>query len=168
MSNSEEILDRVDDNDKVIGQMTRDEKEKNSHNFRVSIICVFNSEGDMLLGKRPKWRNSPGKWACFGGHVSSGESYEDAAHRELNEELGFDNKLKLIGKFNIINLRKVKVFTKVFYTKKDSGFIPDKHEIAELKFFKKEDINRLVNEKPDMFSYSFLQGYKLLKEQGLI
>ena len=166
MPNSdEEIIDKVDNNDLVIGQMTRHEKENSSYNFRVVLILVFNSKKEILFGKRPMNRiHAPGKWANFGGHVNAGESYEDAAHRELKEELGFDADLKYICKFDRINSEGSKVFNSIFYTEKDNGFIPEKREIDELKFFKVNEIDKLIKEKPEMFSNPFIDGWKFFKK----
>ncbi len=165
----EEVIDRVDDNDNVIGQMTRAEKENSSYNFRISLILVSNSKGKLLLGKRPMHRvHSPGKWAVFGGHVNAGESYEAAAIRELEEELGFKGDVKLLGKFDRFNSKGSKVFDSIFHIEKDDGFIPDKREIEELKFFSKTDVDRLIKEKSELFAGPFIDGWKFLKKNNLI
>ncbi len=43
----------------------------------------------MLMGKR-KGAGHPGFWACPGGKIEPGESFEDSAKRELKEETGID------------------------------------------------------------------------------
>jgi 8-oxo-dGTP pyrophosphatase MutT (NUDIX family) len=57
---------------------------------RATYILVFNDEGDLFVQKRTTSKDIyPGYYdVATGGVVSAGESYEDAAERELAEELG--------------------------------------------------------------------------------
>lgn len=55
-------------------------------------ICIFNSQGELLIQKRseskPLWS---GKWdLSVGGAAQSGDSSWQAAQREVKEELGLD------------------------------------------------------------------------------
>src|SRR6476620_1025525 len=62
---------------------------------RAFSIFIFNSKGEMLLQQRAKEKyHSPNLWtnACC-SHPLPGENTETAAHRRLNEELGFDTGL---------------------------------------------------------------------------
>lgn len=53
-------------------------------------VVVRNAAGQIFLQRRSQnKRVQPGKWdTSVGGHVDPGESYEQAARRELYEELG--------------------------------------------------------------------------------
>jgi len=57
----------------------------------IQVACVIlHREGKVLLQHRddiPEIR-FPGHWAIFGGHVEPGETAEEAALREMEEELG--------------------------------------------------------------------------------
>ncbi|MBO4688551.1 MAG: NUDIX domain-containing protein [Clostridiales bacterium] len=61
--------------------------------FRMVVhICIFNSKGQMLIQQRVKDKDD---WAdlwdvSVGGCSRSGETSQDAAHREVSEELGLD------------------------------------------------------------------------------
>lgn len=86
-----EIFDIVDEQDKVIGQASRQEVHSNpSLIHRVVHILVFNPQGELFLQKRSPHKDThPGKWdTSVGGHVDAGESYDQAARREMVEELG--------------------------------------------------------------------------------
>ncbi len=89
----EELLDLVDSNDQVIGRKSRAEiyAEKLSC-YRAINGFVVNQRGQLWIPRRaPHAIIFP---LCLdmsvGGHVRSGETYEEAFRRELKEELDFD------------------------------------------------------------------------------
>lgn len=52
-------------------------------------VLLESSDGHLLLTRRaPHMRTFPGVWVPPGGHVEEGETLEEAALRELNEETG--------------------------------------------------------------------------------
>lgn len=87
---SQELLDVVDENDRVIGVKTRGEIHAQGLMHRAVHILVFNSSGELFIQKRSTGKdNNPGLWdSSAAGHVDSGEDYYDCAIRELSEELG--------------------------------------------------------------------------------
>ena len=87
----EDILDIVDENDCVVGQASRSEAHAKQLKHRAVHILVFNDEGEVFMQKRSKTKDTwPGAWdSSCSGHVDSGEDYEAAALRELQEELGY-------------------------------------------------------------------------------
>lgn len=96
----QEILDIVNSANQVIGQNTR----KNAHNeqlmHRSVHVFVFTKKGDLILQKRSSRKDRfPNVWdSSSSGHVDTGESYAEAAIRELKEELGVDvSSTELIG-----------------------------------------------------------------------
>jgi len=54
----------------------------------ISLIAAFNSNGKLLLLKRPDDVHLGGLWSFPGGKVEAGETPLDAAKRELAEETG--------------------------------------------------------------------------------
>lgn len=85
----EEYLDVINENDEVIGKATKEECHKKKLLHRGSCVLIFNKKGELLIQKRSRLNiNWKGYWAASaGGHVYVGETYEDAAKRELEEEL---------------------------------------------------------------------------------
>ncbi len=91
--NQDEYLDIVDENDNVIGKKKRSEiYAEHLFNFRVVNAFVVNSKGEIWIPRRTADKTIfP---SCLdmsmGGHVESGESYEDTLKRETQEELNID------------------------------------------------------------------------------
>lgn len=102
MDDSQELLDFVDDEDRVIGQATRGEVYAKGLLHRSVHILVFNSAGDVFLQKRAMTKDEhPGYWdSSAAGHVNAGEDYPACAHRELQEELGITGELQFFMKFS--------------------------------------------------------------------
>lgn len=86
----DELFDIVDELNQVTGQGTRREIHEGSLRHRAVHMFLVNKHGAVLLQKRSLWKDrQPGKWDSSGSrHLDAGESYEEAAVRELKEELG--------------------------------------------------------------------------------
>jgi isopentenyldiphosphate isomerase len=91
----EEWFPVVDEEGNTIGKALRsvchDGKSMLLH--PVVHLHLFNSEGELYLQKRAKTKDiQPGKWdTSVGGHISPGESVNEAIIREAEEELGLRN-----------------------------------------------------------------------------
>jgi isopentenyldiphosphate isomerase len=88
-----ELLEVVDEDGHVLGLAPRSECHGNpSLAHRAVHVFVHDRTGRVFLQKRSlSKRIQPGKWdTSVGGHVDPGESYEVAAARELEEELGIE------------------------------------------------------------------------------
>ena len=87
---SEELVDLIDHDNHVVGQTSRGEVRRlNLLHRGVGIFC-FNSRNEVYVHRRTDTKDVfPSMYDMFvGGVVSSGESYETAATREIAEELG--------------------------------------------------------------------------------
>jgi 8-oxo-dGTP diphosphatase len=58
----------------------------------VVAAVIRDSEGRILLTRRPEGRHMEGLWEFPGGKVAEGESPADALIRELHEELGLETR----------------------------------------------------------------------------
>ncbi len=87
-----EHVDVVDDDDRVVATVTRAEMRARRLQHRAVAVAVFGSDGRLLVHRRADTKDVwPGQWdLAAGGVVAAGEGYDDAARRELAEELGVD------------------------------------------------------------------------------
>ncbi|MFZ1250723.1 MAG: NUDIX domain-containing protein [Candidatus Microsaccharimonas sp.] len=80
----------VDENDTIIGAKSKDEIDFSKDIYRVSGIWVINSKNEVLIAQRSITNtNGAGLWGpSAAGTVELGETYEENAYKELDEELG--------------------------------------------------------------------------------
>ncbi|MGZ6950273.1 MAG: NUDIX hydrolase [Ilumatobacteraceae bacterium] len=103
---TDELVDIVDDNDMVIASVTRAEMRAKRLQHRSVGIVVLSSDGRLLIHRRSLDKDIwPGWWdIAAGGVVTAGETYEDAAQRELAEELGIANvELHYVGQSHYVD-----------------------------------------------------------------
>jgi isopentenyldiphosphate isomerase len=89
----DELLDLVDIHDKVIGQTTRIAAYSlGLSNFRVIDAFIKNNEGKLFIPRRhPDKKLFPLALDCsVGGHVTSGDTYEETLWKEAGEELNLE------------------------------------------------------------------------------
>jgi len=74
----------------------------------VAKVIIVSPEKEILLLKRAKhMKRNPNKWDLPGGHRKQNEKIEDAARREVKEELGIDiENLSKVDEFNKITIYK--------------------------------------------------------------
>ena len=87
---SDELLDIVDDDDRVTGQALRTVVHRRGLQHRGIHLFLVTPEGKLLVQQRGRLRGTaPGALDCsVSEHVKAGESYREAAVRGLAEELG--------------------------------------------------------------------------------
>jgi len=159
----DEILDIVDDSDKVIGKDTRDNIWKRGlhHNVRVVNIFILNSEGKILLPKRTMTKKIfPG---CFdfscGEHVLSGETYDEAAIRGLKEELDIKElKLETLGKLTPSDgVGCFSTYYKVVFGGEIKNF--NKDEVEKLFWFTPKELDEMLKKDESKFKGGYKQAY---------
>jgi len=85
----EEIIDVINEQNIVIGQMTKRDSYKQRVSHRIVHVIVFDGEKLYIPKRSLKVGYLPGYFCTSaGGHVQAGESSEVAALRELEEEIG--------------------------------------------------------------------------------
>ena len=90
-----ELVDRVDENDNIVGPVERSFAHDNNLWHRSAHIWVYSKDGNVLIQRRSKnVTNHPGLLDIpAAGHVRSGLSPEEGAQAELLEEIGLDIQL---------------------------------------------------------------------------
>ncbi len=171
MTEEIEYLDLVDKNDNVIGKEDRNIIYKNNwRNFRVINIMIFTSDNKIIVPKRSANRKVfPNCYDCsVGGHVSSGETYEEAAYRELEEELGItDVKLEEIGYFKPYDID-TSAFSKMYKLVYDGKLNYDKDGIQQIYYMKKEEIRKLIDDNPLQFKGDYPKFFNWLEKNNIL
>ncbi|MFE3140239.1 NUDIX domain-containing protein [Streptomyces scopuliridis] len=90
MSAADEILDIVDEDDRVVGRAPRGEVYARRLRHRAVFVLARDAEDRVFVHRRtPGKLIFPSLYDMFvGGVVGAGESYDEAALREAEEELG--------------------------------------------------------------------------------
>ncbi|MFD5482306.1 NUDIX hydrolase [Streptomyces hawaiiensis] len=96
-----ELVERVDEQDRVLGVVDREEAIRNGWPHRIATTVCRDPRGRVLVHRRPQHVSRfPGHYDwLIGGGVEVGESYEAAAARELTEELGVRARVRFVFKF---------------------------------------------------------------------
>lgn len=155
-----EMVEIVDKDDNVLGTMERREAVAQGKRYRAVHVILVNDDDTMLV----QWRHatkpeSPRTFtASAAGAVEVGESYEDAAHRELKEELGITRKLKLkmMGTFST-KTANGQLFAGVY-----NGEVKGWEEEADaIDYLNRDEAEYLLKRYPYLLSPSFVQSLKI-------
>lgn len=162
-----EIVDIVDENDLVIGTIERTpEWNKNRTTIhRYVNVFVRLSDGRFVLQQRAAHKARPLVFDCaVGGLVSSGMTYEQAAQKELKEEMGLDETVNLVGSFTDLNgTDKISAFAQLFEVVSDGPFSGWEEEAVRLEVFTLEEMDHLSKRFPYLFTNGFLEAWDLYK-----
>lgn len=131
----EEIFPVVDEHDQPVGTAERRVVHAQHLRHRSAHVLVFNSAGQLLIQQRAATKDSyPLYWdVSVGGHVAPNEAYEEAAHRELREELGLDGPLHFLRKTPASELSSWE-FTCLYTLETDQPPQPNPAEIETCQF----------------------------------
>lgn len=170
LDKGDELFEIVDENNIVCGIAPRKECHGNpALVHRTAHVAVFSSSGDVLLQKRSAGKDiQPGRWdTAVGGHLAVGESYIDAARREMAEEIGLDPNIPLQHIFdtrirNAVESENVRVFMTVH----DGPFRRQPKEIDALEFWDTEAIEGALG--TDTFTPNLEAEIRQLRECGLL
>lgn len=158
MSVLEEQLVLVDENDREIGVMGKLAAHQRGLLHRAISVFVFDPEGNLILQRRAAGKyHSGGQWAntCC-SHPRPGESTQDAAHRRLSEELGFDCDLacrtKIRYRAEVGSGLIENELVSVYVGRYDGELAPDPLEVSEWRAVHADDLARQIETAPDLFT----------------
>lgn len=151
----------VDRKDREIGTGEKLEVHKKGRLHRAFSIFVFNSRGGMLIQKRARGKyHSGGLWTntCC-SHPKAGENLEEAVHRRLKQEMGFDCPLKEVFSF----IYKVKFENGLYEHELDHVFVgrhegkpvSNPEEYEEWKWVSMKELKKDISRNPGNYTYWF-------------
>src|SRR3989338_5086488 len=142
-----EFLDIVSEQDEVVGRAARAEIYERKLTHRIVHVYVFNSQGELALQRRSAQCDyCPLHFGTSAaGHVSSGETYEQAAQRELKEELGINVPLQFLGKeYYTEDPRGVMKFISVYRAEYDGDLPFDPKEVESVRWLSLNRVRALL------------------------
>ncbi|MCA9390307.1 NUDIX domain-containing protein [candidate division WWE3 bacterium] len=144
----DELLDLVDENDVVIGTILRSEANSNPHVFHREIgVLIVDSKKRVLMQQRSATKKTyPLYWiVSCAGHVPAGMSPEDAAHKELQEELGFDTALTFVEKY-ALQIETESIFAYMYQgVYEGQTIVIDPDETEQYRFFSRDEWQTLID-----------------------
>jgi len=165
---SEDIFDVVNERDQVIDAKRRSYVHAHGLLHRAVHVFVFNSRGEIFLQKRSMLKDrQPGVWdSSCSGHVDSGETYDETAVRELQEEIGLRINSPLQKLFKISPCAETDAeFVWVYRCENDGPFQLHPDEIETGDWFAPEFVSKWISEKPQEFATAFVLIWKLFNRR---
>jgi len=159
----DEILDVVDQNDKVIGTEKRSVVHQTGVWHRGIHIFVFNPNGKLVVQMRGKDQDKyPSALDCsVSEHLQFNENYLNGALRGLNEELGLNisaNKLRPLVKFKMRYGDMDNMISKFFEIKLESEMnVTISPEGKPIYYYEIQELTKMIHEGSAPFSYWFTQ-----------
>lgn len=129
-------------------------------------VWVFNSKGELYLKKRVKRRGLyPEHWEDIGEHLKPGESFEEAARRGLEEELGVKGaRLKRVAEAKMCFPEKNCELVELWKCEWDGKIRENKEESFGGRFYSFREIEEMIKEREMITPWFKELFYWYLKE----
>ncbi len=154
----------VDENDQVIGAAPRGTVHGDNLLHRAVHILLFNDADEVFLQKRSRLKDRhPCVWdSSAAGHVDAGEDYDEAAQRELDEELGVKAELARVVKLPASE-RTGQEFIWLYRGRHNGPFRLARSEIDYGEFFPVPLVNEWLAARPADFAPGFVECWQALR-----
>jgi isopentenyl-diphosphate delta-isomerase len=157
----------INEQDEQIGTGEKLDVHQRGILHRAFSVLIYNDAQEMLLQQRALTKyHSGGLWtnACC-GHQLVDEPTDDAPHRRLQEEMGFNTDLKKITAFiynvpvppNLIEHEFLHVYSGIF----NGHIIPNPEEAMNYRWITKEALHEEIKNNPETFT----PWFKILVEK---
>lgn len=154
----DERFDVVDAEDRVLRSERRAVVHRDQLMHRAVHVFVFNAAGQLYLQRRSWSKDSAaGKWvSSCSGHVDSGEEYDDAARRELREEIGLQVSAGLSRVFKESPCKQTGYeFVWVYHCLSEGPFALNPNEVSDGRWIELNELNAWIAQSPRDFAWSF-------------
>lgn len=154
-----EYFDIVDESDRIVGRAPRAVVHRERKWHRVVYVFVFNSRGELFIQLRSNKKDmEPGVWTCsVSGHLSSRETYKEAAIKETEEEIGVSVKPRPLF---FMEYEPYRQHLWIFRAENEGPFRLDHEEVADGRFISMDKLRKEVKENPENFSPEFMEILK--------
>lgn len=159
--NQRNLVVLVDDLDTSLGTMDKLEAHQKGLLHRAFSVLVFNSQRELLIHRRAMGKyHSGGLWTntCC-SHPMPEEDTMDAAHRRLEEEMGFDCPIVPVFQFQyeakLDRGLTEKEYDHVFLGIFDGKPRPNTLEVMDFRYVALEDLKEEMNSDPSQFTEWF-------------
>ena len=166
-----ELIEIVDENGNFTGQVM-DKEEAHDKNLLHNEVGIFiiNDKKEILLEKRSaNKRFNPNKWGLCAGHVDAYETLEEAALREIKEEVGLDVSIEELIPYGEkeVTIKDSNSHITYFYyvkcNKKEDEFIIQEEELSKVKWFNIDEIIMMIKEGKTSFKENKIKSFESLR-----
>jgi isopentenyldiphosphate isomerase len=142
----EELVDIVDSDDRIIDTVARAVMRRDVLRHRAVFILVRDKERRVLIHRRSDAKDLwPGWWdIAVGGVVAAGESYDEAARRELFEEAGVAAEPLFVSS-GAYDDTEVSLIARCYEVRHDGAVAANDGEVAEFRWVSTAELRDLVS-----------------------
>jgi isopentenyldiphosphate isomerase len=143
---AQEPVEVVDEDDRVLGVVPRARMRRENLRHRAVFVAVYATDGRLLVHRRAETKDVwPGWWdLAVGGVVTAGESYDEAARREVAEEVGARDVVPEPlggGRYEDADVR---VIGRCYKITHDGPISFDDGEVVEARWVTREELHQLL------------------------